>query len=158
MNCYNHPSLPAVAQCPDCSRGLCPECTVSYSIPLCPVCNKRRINAEKSMIIKELLLTYGVGILLGVLFARWTNRGLSFHFIYAIVSYGIPIYIFSGMVAGWKTLTGITPRVFLFLPLIGWVFYFIIKLILSFFVGLVMLPVRTVRNITQLIYLQKINV
>lgn len=157
MNCYEHPTQPAVAQCPDCGKGLCAECASAYSLPICNSCNRKRINAEKSGIIKELLLTYGVGILLGVLFARWTNKGLSFHLIYAIISYAIPIYVFSGIVPGWKTLTRITPSVFLFLPIIGWVLYFIIKLVLSLCLGLVMLPIRTIRNIHRLMALSKIK-
>lgn len=156
MNCYEHPIQSAVAQCPDCGKGLCAECASAYSKPICNPCNRSRINAEKSGIIKELVLTYGLGILLGVLFARWTNRGLSFHLMYAIVSYGISIYIFPGIVPGWKTLTRITPAIFLFMPIIGWMLYFIIKLALSLCLGLVMLPVRTVRNIHRLIALQKI--
>ncbi|MEA4808710.1 hypothetical protein SDC9_32306 [bioreactor metagenome] len=157
MNCYEHPIQPAVAQCPDCGKGLCAECASVYSIPICKSCNRKRISAEKSGIIKELLLTFGIGILLAVPFARWTNEGLSFDLVYNVISYGIPIYVFSGIVPGWKTLTNLTPRVFLFLPIIGWVIYFIIKLCLSICIGLVMLPVRTVRNISRLIALQKIK-
>ncbi|KAA6322448.1 hypothetical protein EZS27_028009 [termite gut metagenome] len=158
MNCYEHSIQPAVAQCPDCGKGLCTECASAYSLPICNRCNKKRINAEKGGIIKELLLTYGVGILLGVLFARWTNAGHSYPIIYTIISYVIPIYIFSGIIPGWKTLTRITPAVFLFLPLIGWVLYFVIKFCLSICLGLIMLPIRTVRNIHRLITLQKIKV
>jgi uncharacterized membrane-anchored protein YhcB (DUF1043 family) len=35
---------------------------------------------EKGGIIKELVLTYGVGIVLGALFARWTNAGIPTQF------------------------------------------------------------------------------
>ncbi|MDR2918779.1 MAG: hypothetical protein LBV72_05390 [Tannerella sp.] len=157
MNCHNHIDQVAVAQCPDCSKGLCAECASVYSISICKVCNRKRINAEKSEIIKELLLTFGVGILLAVPFARWTNEGLSFHLIYSIISYAIPIYVFSGIVPGWITLTRITPTVFLFLPIIGWILYFIIKLCLSICIGLFMLPIRTIRNIFRLKTLQKIE-
>lgn len=157
MNCYVHPIEPAVAQCPDCGKGLCAGCASTYSLPICSKCNSKRINAEKGGIIKELLLTYGVGILLGVLFTRWTEAGHSYPLTHTIMSYVIFSYIFSGLVPGWKTLTRITPAVFLFLPIIGWVFYFIIKLALSLCLGLVMLPVRTVRNIFRLITLQKIK-
>ena len=66
-------------------------------------------------------------------------------------------YVFSGIIPGWKTLTRIMPSVFLFLPIIGWVLYFIVKFALSVVVGLVMLPVRTVRNIARLVALQKTN-
>jgi hypothetical protein len=74
-----------------------------------------------------MFLTFGLGILLGVLFARWVNEGLTPDLVYNVISYAIPIYVFSGIVPGWKTLTRITPRVFLFLPIIGWVIYFIIN-------------------------------
>lgn len=155
MNCYEHPIQPAVAQCPDCSKGLCADCASSYSVPICKECNGKRINTEKGAIIKELLLTYGMGILLGILFTRWMGTQHSYPLTHTIISYVIFSYIFSGIVPGWKTLTRITPSVFLFLPLIGWLFYFIIKLALSLCVGLVMLPIRTVRNIYRLIALQK---
>lgn len=157
MNCYEHPMQPAVAQCPDCGKGLCTECASTYSIPICSRCNKKRINAEKAEIITELVLTFGLGLLLAIPFARWTNQGLSFHLVYCVISYAIPIYVFSGIVPGWKTLTRITPAVFLFLPIIGWVLYFIIKLCLSLCLGLIMLPIRTVRNIYRLNALQKIK-
>jgi hypothetical protein len=41
----------------------------------------------------------------------------------------------SSVIAGWKTLNRITPAVFLFLPLLGWVVYFIIKLVLALLCG-----------------------
>lgn len=157
MNCYEHPLQPAVAQCPDCGKGLCADCASTYSEPICKKCNAKRINSERVQIITEMLLTYGMGILLGVLFARWTNKGLSFHLAYTIVSYGMSIYIFSSIFPGWQTLTRITPAVFLFMPIIGWVLYFIVKLALSLCLGLVMLPIRTIRNIYRLMALQKVK-
>jgi hypothetical protein len=33
MNCFNHPTQTAVAQCVDCGKGLCPEC--AYIERLC---------------------------------------------------------------------------------------------------------------------------
>jgi hypothetical protein len=67
-----------------------------------------------------------------------------------LVVYFLWFYAASGIVSGWKTLTAITPRIFLFLSLLGWAIYFIVKFILAFFIGLVMLPIRTVNNIIQL--------
>lgn len=45
MYCYYHPELPAVAQCANCGKGLCPECASrnSAKIPLCPTCAKRSL-------------------------------------------------------------------------------------------------------------------
>lgn len=157
MNCYNHQTQPAVAQCSDCGKGLCGTCASSYQMPLCTSCNKSRITSERSGIIKEMLLTFGVGAVLAYFFFQWTNGGHSYPLLYNIISYVIPFYVFSGIIPGWKTLTRITPSVFLFLPIIGWVLYFIIKFILSVVVGLVMLPIRTVRNIARLVALGKIK-
>ena len=158
MNCYGHPIQPAVAQCPDCGKGLCAECASAYSMPICSQCNSKRINAEKGEIIKELVLTFGLGILFGVLFVNFANGERYLQVSAAIVLYVIFSYIFSGIIPGWKTLTRITPSVFLFLPIIGWVLYFIIKFALSLCLGLVMLPIRTFRNISRLKALQKIKV
>ena len=156
MNCYEHPMQPAVAQCPDCGKGLCTECALTYSIPVCKKCNKKRINNEKGVIITEMLLTYGTGILLGILFTRWTSSGHSYPPSHITISYIVFIYAFSGIVPGWRTLTRITPSVFLILPIVGWLFYFIIKLALALCLGIVMLPIRTVRNIYRFTDLQKI--
>lgn len=41
---------------------------------------------------------------------------------------------------GWKALTFITPRIFLVMPLAGWLIYFLIKGIVSFFVGCFVAP------------------
>ena len=49
--------------------------------------------------------------------------------------------------AGWKALSGLTSKFFLVLPVVGWAFYFGIKIALSAIVGLVMLPVETVKAI-----------
>ena len=53
----------------------------------------------------------------------------------------------AGLPAGWKALSGITSKFFLVLPVVGWAFYFSIKIGLSAIVGLVMLPVETVKAI-----------
>lgn len=53
--------------------------------------------------------------------------------------------IFAGIPAGWRTLTKITPSVFVFLPVAGWALYFLIKGGLSLFIGWAALPFRTVK-------------
>lgn len=41
---------------------------------------------------------------------------------------------------GWKALNFITPNIFLVMPLVGWLFYFFIKGIVSFFIGCIVAP------------------
>jgi hypothetical protein len=159
MNCYNHITQSAVAQCSDCGKGLCPECASCYSIPICNMCNKKRISGERSRIITEMLLTFGLGLLLTVLFlyfehGQHPNNPIRLYVVLGVMFF----YIFSGIIPGWKTLIRITPNVFLFLPLIGWLMFFIVKFILAIAVGLIMLPIRTVRNIYRLGALRKISV
>ena len=45
-------------------------------------------------------------------------------------------------VFGWKTLNMITPAFFLWMPLLGWVIYFIVKFFLSMLIGLFVAPFR----------------
>ncbi|MGC9352490.1 MAG: hypothetical protein ACP5D9_01560 [Mariniphaga sp.] len=92
-----------------------------------------------------LLIGLPVGIILGLLvndsYKTPDNLWESHFFL---------IYMGLELVAGWKTLIRITPQVFLFLPILGWVFYFLIKAFLSMVVGLVAFPVRTIRNLALL--------
>jgi hypothetical protein len=74
-------------------------------------------------------------------------------------------YIFSGTVSGWKTLTQLFPKRFSLTPSGGWAFilgwligdliFLLIKLALSVCVGLIALPIRTVKNILRLRTLSK---
>jgi len=155
MNCYNHIVQSAVAQCLDCGKGLCPECASCYSIPICNTCNKRRISGERSRIIQEMALTFGMGLVLTILALYYFYESpVKVYVIFGVIFF----YVFSGIVPGWKTLTYITPNVFLFLPLIGWLLFFLVKFILAIAVGVIMLPIKTIRNIYRLKALKKISV
>jgi len=160
MNCYNHPNQVAVAQCSDCNKGLCSQCATAYSIPICNFCNKSRIGNERTRIIKEILAILIGGCVLTFLFSKLlsTPVGKSNYTVsFDTITYIILFYICAGVIAGWQTLNRLTPRMFLVLPIIGWLIYFAFKLFLSYWVGLIMLPVRLVRNILRLIKLQKIT-
>lgn len=99
---------------------------------------------------KELLITFGVGILCAVLFAKHIHMEVSDEnrdLFFKVLDNVFLFYLGASLIAGWKTLTGITPNVFLILPLLGWLFFFIVKFILSIIVGIFMFPVRLTRNI-----------
>jgi TonB family protein len=51
-------------------------------------------------------------------------------------------YFLASIPSGWRALTRITPRVFLILPLAGWVLYYIYKLAASAVIGPFVLPFR----------------
>ena len=64
-------------------------------------------------------------------------------------------YIGAALVAGWKALNRITPNIFLFLPIIGWVIYFVLKIFLSGVIGVFLLPIRLFLNLRKLYLLKK---
>lgn len=49
---------------------------------------------------------------------------------------------------GWKALNRITPNIFLWMPLMGWVIYFLIKFVLSIIIGMFVAPFQIAKMIT----------
>ncbi len=43
-------------------------------------------------------------------------------------------------VAGWRVINMIQPSMFIWMPLVGWIIYFVIKFIIAYFVGLFVAP------------------
>jgi hypothetical protein len=152
MNCFYHPEQTAVAQCGDCGKGLCTSCASLFSPPVCKACFNRRVNFSRSEIIKEMLITFGFGAILTFFLLKGGMFQLDFSSYpkSAVLMTILTFYAVSGIIPGWKALTAITPHVFLSLPLLGWLFYFLIKFILAFFVGFVALPIRAIRNVIKL--------
>lgn len=153
MNCYNHSSEAAVAQCQDCSKGLCSSCSTNYSLPICNTCNGNRIKKEKDKIVGEMALTFGFSLLLTAGFTFSQLHYFSLNMLGQIVLMFLGL---SGMVAGWNALSKMTSNYFLFLPIIGWAIYFILKLYLSMMIGVFVLPYRTYKNVNRLKELKSI--
>lgn len=147
MNCINHPSESAVSQCQICGKGLCLNCTNKFSKPICMDCFSVSRQKQKRAVVTEILLTLLIGLPAGIILDLLVNDTYrtpdSFW-----GSHFFLMYMGLGIVSGWKTLTRMTPQVFLFLPILGWVFYFLVKTIMSLLVGLVAFPVRTIKNLT----------
>lgn len=145
MNCYNHIELVAVSTCRDCQKGLCSECSHKYESPICTQCNMKRIKEDKKAIYKEFAMTFIGGFIIYFLMSSgetYEQKDFSLKIFSLFVSFGV--------ISGWRTLSRITPSVFLFLPLIGWAIYFMIKFMLSLMIGWFMLPIRIVKNIKRL--------
>ena len=154
MNCYNHNEEISVAQCQDCRKGLCRNCSKKFSLPICTVCNSIRIQNEKSQIIKDLLFAYGFGLLIMFMISKFSihkqpqNVGFSF---YLAMFYG-----YSGIIPGWKILDKGFPKMYFNLS----IFYFgylLIKLFAAIFIGFFALPFITFKHIRRLIQLNKIK-
>lgn len=153
MNCFEHPQEVAVGTCIDCGNGMCAVCSQKFDIPICKHCNDQRASLEKKEIIKELVTTFVVGGLLFLLF----KSSPSFYNRLSLGSVIALVYISFSIVAGWKFLSKITPRIFLFLPIVGWIMYFVIKLFISIMVGPFVLPFQLFRNIKRLKELNEIK-
>jgi len=139
MNCFYHPDTVSVAACVDCGKGLCQECAGRYSMPICNECNERRSKDEKQAIFKQYIpsaLFFIAGLIFGLKVIHQD--------IYSSISFG---YLTAGVFWGWKVISFIQPKMFLFMPIVGWGFYFLIKYILSMLVGIVAMPIGIVRII-----------
>lgn len=161
MNCFNHTQSVAVATCLDCQKGLCNICATQFTIPICKQCNLQRKKINKKEVYQELLLIFVFGCLGYLLLLQIYTpvnssllKGRIFERVFLIV---VGFYLGGSLIAGWKSLNRITPNIFLFLPILGWVLFFIVKFLLSIAVGLIMLPVRLLTNFRKLFLLNKVN-
>lgn len=59
----------------------------------------------------------------------------------------LAFYSFFSIPSGWRILSGITPRVVLIMPILGWVLYFLFKLFLALSIGPYVLPFRLYRKV-----------
>jgi hypothetical protein len=130
MKCYKHYEMDAVSQCNDCSKSLCPQCSDKFDFPICENCNLLRIKNDRALLIKNsvfmiVLFVFGFSLSEGDILAGLMSG-----------------YFFAGIPWGWSALNRITPNVFLFLPLNGWIFYFVIKFALSLTIGMFVTPFK----------------
>ncbi|MBE6768835.1 MAG: hypothetical protein E7549_08010 [Ruminococcaceae bacterium] len=58
--------------------------------------------------------------------------------------------LLAGIPYGWAILNAITPSMFLWLSWVGWIIYFLIKLLLAYFIGLIALPIKLIKWIIEL--------
>lgn len=139
MKCSSHYDLDAVSQCVDCGKALCPECTNKFSFPVCSSCNLARIQLDKKFFKKNIILMvvfFFVGFFWDDNLSFWESLGRG--------------YFFAGIPWGWATLSRITPNIFLFMPLVGWIVYFLFKAMLSMFIGMFVTPYKIYQSITGL--------
>ncbi len=156
MNCYNHADQTAVSQCRDCNKGLCDYCAHFYQIPLCISCNAMHINFEKKQIKKEFLWTLVFGIVpASVMFIMLTisplppGKTMNDVFLRTLITF----FVFAPIVPGWHALNSFSSNfkgIFLIFSLPGLFVFYVLKAIVSAFVGLIALPIRAVKNTKRL--------
>jgi hypothetical protein len=142
MNCYNHPEEAAVSSCIDCGKGLCIKCTDLYKMPICSDCNLKRVEVDKGSF-------FGFYVLSGILFGLGFVITLSSDASVVGIAMGLIVgLVYSGIPWGWRMLSSVQPKMFLVLPLVGWLVYFMLKLFLAMFVGLVAMPIGIVKAVS----------
>lgn len=132
MKCYKHYERDAVSQCLDCSKALCPECTSKYNKPLCDQCVIEGVKSNRLMLFKNIIIMITVFIF--AFLTIYAEQPIADRFLMSL--------LFSGVPWGWSFLNKITPSIFLFMPLGGWLIYFVIKLVLSLLIGLIVMPFK----------------
>lgn len=140
MKCYHHPDRDAVAACMECGRGLCKECASYYTKPLCSECAVSKALHIKGNLEKACLLFAVLALLsLVVIAAAYAPEIPPARVLMSAL-------FLACMPFGWYKLTEFTPRVFLILPVIGWIFYFIVKAAVSACIGPLALFFRVLRD------------
>ena len=91
-----------------------------------------------------------VAAILGIIFCSVTDSRHNLSIISEIIV-GVPLgLIVCGIPSGWRFLNKITPNIFLFLPVIGWVIYFVVKTVLSVFCGIFTLIYTVIKSFVQI--------
>lgn len=90
------------------------------------------LRAQVGKLVKEVAISVGLFVA-GFLFFGAEN--ISQAFFIACVPYG------------WGLLNKITPNIFLFMPIIGWLIYFIVKIALAAMIGVFALPFTLIKCI-----------
>lgn len=133
MKCAYHYDQDAVAQCVDCGVFLCPECAERYTPIVCVSCAAARVKAVKAAAVRTIVVSIIMGLVGGFLGYAGT------HNLIMMLAFFL---LFAGLPWGWGFLNRITPTVFLFIPLLGWLIYGIIKFTLSLVVGIFAMPFK----------------
>lgn len=106
--------------------------------------NEYKSEARKDLIISA--LCFVLGIIVGIVDGSISSGSPSELILTALVCGAIG----GGVRYGWRALSFITPRVFIIMPIIGWVIYFLIKLVVSLFIAPFLFIIKTILNIIAL--------
>lgn len=143
MNCYFHPSRPAVAQCPDCGKGLCKECASKYKKPICTECNNKRGNAEIRNYSRPLVIC-AIMFVVGCFVGTGIGDG---PFLMG--------YVFTCIYGGWSIVGQFFNNFFISLDLHSIIFYYGLKVVFAAIIGIFATPIFLIYCIIKLIQTAK---
>lgn len=143
MNCINHPSEVAVAQCADCGKGLCIQCAANRRIPLCTSCRQARKKNEITRSVLFLAVYTGLFI-----FGYKTNFMSSKGTPDACILSG---YVSMAIVSGWQFLNAVVRWRLVEGSLVSWAIYYVLKLFIAAITGFFTAPITIVWNIVKIV-------
>ena len=129
----------SVNRCTRCGRQLTVEEDQAFNPPTCMNCAREHVATVKSGMVKNIAISVVLMIV-------------------AIVIIRNPLGILlAGIPYGWSALNKITPAMFLWMSWVGWLIYFAIKLIISYFIGLVALPIKLFQWISEIVKVKNLE-
>lgn len=150
MKCFNHTNIDAVATCVDCGKSLCKTCASKYEPILCDDCYQERMNKYnagqqeyKGSIVGSIIwsvILFIAGFVIPIIMYGEFDAASSFGMGYCL----------AGFPYGWRALNRITPDIFLIMPIVGWLIYFIIKAFLAVMIGWIAMPIQIIRKIAEI--------
>lgn len=135
MNCHRHNSDDAIAQCNDCTRGLCSICSEHFSVMVCDNCALKSADARLIEIIKGFAFTIAIFVAVIVWFQSNAKQPLPWNSPLLFMPYMLGCIPF-----GWAFLTRVIPNYALTMHAVAWVLVFILKLWLSAIIGGIIAP------------------
>jgi len=139
MACFYHPNRQATVSCNTCGKALCSECGGAFQPPTCLDCVQDHVSKVKT----EMFTSIAISVVLMIVGCVIIESPMG------ILLAGIPY--------GWSILNSITPSMFLWMSWVGWIIYYGIKLVLAYFIGLVALPIKIFKWVTELNRVKKLQ-
>lgn len=154
MNCAWHINKEAVRGCKLCGVLICGDCANALDNK-CIECERKELGQIKYD-ANSVIYSGIPGLLFGVLIVvlSYLSSGV-FDFWRQLLSSAILIVLCWGVSYGWQKLSEITSGLFLFLPIVGWVFYFIVKGALAVAIGWAVGALRCEKAVRALKYVRK---
>ena len=139
MVCFYHPDRPASVTCSRCGKALCSECGGAFQPPTCPDCVSEHINQVRT----EMYTSIAISVVLMIVGICLIKNPLGF--------------LLAGIPYGWSILNRITPTMFLWMSWGGWLIYYLIKLFLAYIIGIVALPIKIFKWVSELNRVKKLQ-
>ena len=126
-------------RCTRCGRQLTVEEDQAFNPPTCMNCAREHVSTVKSEMIKNIVISV-VLMIVGIVVIR-NPLGI----------------LLAGSPFGWLALNRITSAMFFWMSWVGWLIYFAIKLVVSYFIGLVALPIKLFQWISEIVKVKNLE-